>query len=182
MTDAGSDIRRRPQGECPSCRSTKVLQTTTGSGDASFLCGHCNHIWSGAPPAALRVLVVDDEEGIRALVNRALRTAGYDVVTASDGLDGLQVFEHERPFDLCLLDVKMPGLTGDELAQQVRRMDPDCKVLYFTGFSDQLFNAKSALWENEAFIEKPASPTALLEAVSLLLFGHTHGPSASPTS
>jgi len=67
-------------------------------------------------------------------------------------------------------------MTGDELAQHLRRIDPDCKVLYFTGFADQLFDSKETLWQNEAFIEKPAAPTALLEAVSLLLYGHTHGP------
>ena len=67
-------------------------------------------------------------------------------------------------------------MTGDELAQQLRRRQPDCKVLYFTGFTDQLFASKDTLWEAEAFIEKPATPTALLEAVSLLLYGHTRGP------
>jgi DNA-binding NarL/FixJ family response regulator len=70
----------------------------------------------------------------------------------------------------------MPNMTGDQLAQQLRRRHPDCKVLYFTGFADQLFDTKSPLWDNEAFIEKPATPTALLEAVSVLLYGHANGP------
>jgi len=126
-----------------------------------------------------RVLVVDDEAGIRALANRALQTAGYDVSTAADGVDGLQMYQRERPFDLCLLDMRMPGMTGDELGQQVHRLDPDCKVLYFTGFCDELFDGKLTLRANEAFIEKPATPTALLEAVSLLLFGDVRGPGAA---
>jgi FixJ family two-component response regulator len=99
------------------------------------------------------------------------------VVTAADGVEGLDVDAHQpQPFDVFLLDVRMPKLTGDELAQQLRRRHPDCKVLYFTGFADQLFTSKQTLWKNEAFIEKPASPSALLEAVSMLLYGHTLGP------
>jgi PleD family two-component response regulator len=81
-----------PPSECPLCRSTKVLQTTNASGDDSFICPHCDHIWSAEPPPAPRVLVVDDEPSIRGLATRVLRSAGYDVVTASDGLDGLQIF------------------------------------------------------------------------------------------
>ena len=129
------------------------------------------------PSSAPRVLVVDDEPAIRALANRTLRSAGYEVVTAADGVEGLDVDEHQpQPFDVFLLDVRMPNMTGDELAQRLRRRHPDCKVLYFTGFADQLFDTKSPLWDNESFIEKPATPTALLEAVSMLLYGHTHGP------
>jgi len=70
----------------------------------------------------------------------------------------------------------MPKMSGDELARQLRSADPDAKVLYFTGYSDRLFHEKSRLWEHEAFLEKPVTPTGLLEAVSLALFGHINGP------
>ena len=70
-------------------------------------------------------------------------------------------------------------MTGDELAHDLRRAAPDCKVLYFTGFSDELFAANEALGDCEAFIDKPASPNALLEAAPLLLYGHLRGPLAS---
>jgi two-component system cell cycle sensor histidine kinase/response regulator CckA len=75
-----------------------------------------------------------------------------------------------------VVDVLMPHMSGDELARQLRQRDPDVKVLYFTGYSDQLFKEKITLWEHEAFVDKPLSGTGLMEAVSLLLFGHTHGP------
>lgn len=118
-----------------------------------------------------RVLLVDDEEPIRNVVGRILALAGYDVATAPDGPSALRLTE-ERPFDLFVLDVVMPEMRGDELAQHVRRMDPDAKILYFTGFSDRLFSEKNAtLWEHEAFLEKPADAESLLEAVSLLLHG-----------
>jgi DNA-binding NarL/FixJ family response regulator len=69
----------------------------------------------------------------------------------------------------------MPGMTGDELGCQLRARDPDAKILYFTGFSDRLFNERTALGAHEAYLDKPVTMTGLCEAVSLLLFGHTRG-------
>ena len=123
-----------------------------------------------------RVLVVDDEEGIRGFATRVLRDGGYDVVAASDGPEALRLVAEQRRFDAFVIDVRMPQMRGDELARELRRIDPDAKVLYFTGYSDQLFKEKVTLWEHEAFIEKPVTMKGLQEAVSHLLFGHTRGP------
>jgi DNA-binding NarL/FixJ family response regulator len=62
------------------------------------------------------------------------------------------------------------------LAREIRRRDPDAKVLYFTGFSDELFQQKNALWAGEAYLDKPVTVDGLLEALSLVLYGHTRGP------
>ena len=62
-------------------------------------------------------------------------------------------------------------MAGDELASRLRQRDPDLKVLYLTGYADQLFKSKHTLWDGEAFLEKPCSIGGLLEAVSLLLRG-----------
>lgn len=107
---------------------------------------------------------------------RVLREGGYEVVSAADGPEALRVIGHQRPFDVFVLDVMMPQMRGDELARQIRLRDPDARVLYFTGFSDQLFKEKTTLWANEAFIEKPVAVNGLLEAVSLLHYGHPQGP------
>jgi CheY-like chemotaxis protein len=129
---------------------------------------------SGQPTP--RVLVVDDEESVRNFAERALADAGYEVVIASDGPEALRLVEAQRrPFDLFVIDILMPEMRGDELARLLRQRDPDMKVLYFTGYSDRLFQEKSMLWENEAFIEKPVAIKGLLEAVSLSIFGHTRG-------
>ena len=123
-----------------------------------------------------RVLVVDDELSIRAFAERALRGAGYEVVVASDGPEALRLVEGEpRAFDLFVVDIAMPQMRGDELGRQLRQQNPDVKVLYFTGHSDRLFESRQALWEHEAFVEKPVTVRGLLEAVSLMLFGHTNG-------
>jgi two-component system cell cycle sensor histidine kinase/response regulator CckA len=125
-----------------------------------------------------RILVVDDEESIRRFADRTLRNAGYDVAVASDGPPAITVFESQGPFDVYVIDVMMPQMLGSELARQLRLRDPDVKALYFTGYSDRLFEERASLWENEAFLEKPATGKELLEAVSLLLYGHTRGPQA----
>ena len=129
---------------------------------------------------ASRLLVVDDEEAVRDFAERVLREAGYDVVVASDGSEALRLVAQQPPFDAFVIDVVMPQMSGDELARQLRIADPDVKVLYFTGYSDRLFTDKRTLWEHEAFVDKPVTIKGLREDVSLLLFGHTHGPRSTP--
>ena len=123
-----------------------------------------------------RVLVVDDDDLILRFAERVLQDGGYEVVVASSGPQALDIAKAQRPFAGFVLDVMMPTMRGDELARQLRHVDPDVRVLYFTGRSDALFDENATLWENEAFVDKPVTVNGLREAVSLLLFGHTHGP------
>lgn len=116
------------------------------------------------------VLIVDDEEPVRKFVERVLRDAGYETATASDGLAAIETAS-QFPMDLLLTDLKMPRMTGDELARRLRLSEPKLKVLYLTGYSDQLFKEKVTLWEDEAFLDKPCSVKGLLQAVSLLTSG-----------
>jgi CheY-like chemotaxis protein len=128
--------------------------------------------------APIRVLVIDDEEPVRKYVERVLREAGYDTTAASDGPEALDIAAAQPPFKLVVTDLLMPKMNGDELARRLRQRDPSLKVLYLTGFSDRLFKDKVTLWEDEAFLEKPCSVKAVLEAVSLLLFGTCDRPQA----
>jgi len=123
------------------------------------------------PPAAINVLVVDDEEPVRKFVERVLREAGYKTATAADGPEAIEVAKKMASLDILVTDVMMPQMTGDELARRLRVTAPGVKVLYLTGFSDRLFKEKVTLWADEAFLDKPCSVKGLLEAVSLLLFG-----------
>jgi two-component system, cell cycle sensor histidine kinase and response regulator CckA len=116
-----------------------------------------------------RVLVVDDEEPIRLFVERALREAGYEIAIAANGIEALKLAEPERPLDLLITDLVMPVVRGDELARRLRQRHPDLKVLYLTGYADELFKLRITLWANEACLNKPATVTELLEAVSLIL-------------
>ena len=129
------------------------------------------HMTQSIAAGRTRVLVVDDEPGILEFADRTLRAAGYHTSTAANGPAALALAESVGPFDLLLTDVRMPEMTGDELARRMRRFCPDLKVLYLTGYSDQLFHQKGALWTGEAFLDKPSSATGLLQAISLLLYG-----------
>jgi CheY-like chemotaxis protein len=129
-----------------------------------------------------RVLVVDDEEPIRTFAAAVLRGSGYEVELASEPAQALRLIGERPAFDLFLLDVMMPQMRGDELAAAIRRVHPDAKILYLTGYSDELFTQRPVLWQDEAFLAKPASIDGLLEGVSFLLFGHRRGPAGASQS
>jgi CheY-like chemotaxis protein len=130
------------------------------------------------------ILAVDDEEGVRRFVERALKAAGYIVTVAGDGPEALDAAARIGQIDLLLVDVNMPRMLGHELARRLRQATPSLKVLYLTGFTDKLFNDRETLWADEAYLEKPCSVNALHEAVALLLFGHVAAQpwSAAPPS
>jgi CheY-like chemotaxis protein len=128
------------------------------------------------PQSPLTVLIVDDEEPVREFVERVLRTAGYVTAVASDGVEAMQVTANIGPVDVLVTDMVMPEMTGDELARRLRCKRPELKVLYFTGFSDRLFDEKGSMWLDEAFVEKPCGVKGLLEAVSLLWSRHLDTP------
>ena len=119
-----------------------------------------------------RVLVVDDHSllrtGVANIINQEL---DLEVVAeAADGRDGVEAFRAYRP-DVTLMDLRMPEMEGDELAGQVRAVEPDVKVLYLTSHVDSQFEAKPQLCPEEAHLDKPFTREGLREAVALLLFG-----------
>ena len=116
------------------------------------------------------VLVVDDEEPIRQLERRILESGGYRVIEASRALEAFALLQKDLQVDLVIADLQMPDLGGEEMARRIRRARPDIKVLYVTGHIDELMDERSTLWEGEAFLDKPFTAKALLEAVSLLLY------------
>lgn len=119
-----------------------------------------------------RILIVDDEPSILSFIDQAMRIAGHKTQTASSGLAALEMCAKNGVPDLLLTDYKMPGMDGDTLAAQLRQRDPDLKVLYLTGYADQLFTERgSPLWRDEAFLEKPCSVVGLIEAVGMILAG-----------
>jgi two-component system, cell cycle sensor histidine kinase and response regulator CckA len=129
----------------------------------------------------INVLVVDDEEPVRKFVDRVLRDAGYHTTMAAGGMEAIDVASKVEP-EILVTDVMMPQMSGDELARRLRHLQPSLKVLYLTGFADNLFKEKVTLWEDEAYLDKPCSIKSLLQAVSLLLFGRFEAPRGSTAS
>ncbi|HZT76441.1 MAG TPA: response regulator [Vicinamibacterales bacterium] len=125
----------------------------------------------GGRAAAVRILVVDDEEPMRLFVQRVLADAGYETALAGDGDEAIALAAREPPFDLMVTDEMMPRMAGHQLARYMRERYLDIKVLYLTGYRDAVFSAKGSLWADEAFLDKPCTPEGLKQAVSQLLFG-----------
>ena len=123
------------------------------------------------------ILVVDDDPAMCELVATILRGSGYRPTIETDVDKAIELGSTGKRFALAILDVVMPRMGGEGLAARMRRDDPDLKVLYLTGYADVLFQVRPILWANEAFLEKPFSDHGLLEAVSLLLYGHFRQPS-----
>ena len=123
------------------------------------------------PASKTRALVVDDDRPTSELVAEILREAGYEVTAAVTPDDVARVAECGDLFDVAILDVVMPSLSGDELARRLRQRNPNVKILFVTGFPGALFQSQPMLWDGEAFLEKPCTDRGLVEAVSLLLTG-----------
>jgi CheY-like chemotaxis protein len=127
-----------------------------------------------SPRPPRRVLIVDDEASTRLFLSVVLSVAGYDTTVAANGLEALTMYETRGPFDVVVTDVMMPRMHGHELARRIRQVHTDAKILYVTGYSDALFDAKLWLWEDEALLEKPFTPDGVVEAVSLLVDRRVH--------
>ncbi len=119
------------------------------------------------------ILAVDDEPGVLALVRRCLNDERVTVIEALSGKTALEQIAKGPTLDLLITDLRMPEMEGDELARQVRALEPDLKVLYLTSHADRLFDAKPQLWAEEAYLDKPFTREGLREAIALLLFGRT---------
>ena len=80
------------------------------------------------------LIVVEDDDGVRVLVEELLLDRGYNVITAQTGAEGLDRIRREPRFCLVITDIRMPGIDGWELARRATEMRADIKVLYITGY------------------------------------------------
>jgi two-component system cell cycle sensor histidine kinase/response regulator CckA len=112
------------------------------------------------------ILLVEDEEGLRSLNARGLRSRGYTVIEAANGVEALEELEaNDGGVDLVVSDVVMPEMDGPTLLKSMRARNPDIKVIFVSGYAEDAF-AKS-LPENQqfAFLPKPFSLSQLVAAV-----------------
>jgi nitrogen-specific signal transduction histidine kinase/CheY-like chemotaxis protein len=118
------------------------------------------------------LLLVEDEEAVRALVRSALKEKGYRVLEASGGEEALKLSEqYGGPIDLLVTDVVMPQMSGPELADRLANSHPQIKVLYISGYTDYAGLHHGALDLGAAFLQKPFSPEALARKVREVLGG-----------
>ncbi|HCY83659.1 MAG TPA: hybrid sensor histidine kinase/response regulator [Desulfobacteraceae bacterium] len=100
------------------------------------------------------ILLVDDEAGIRNVLNITLTHAGFRVLLAPDGEQGLSIFREKKP-DIVITDIKMPGIDGIELLRRIKQTSPETEVIMITGHGDMDLAVKSLQYEAADFITKP---------------------------
>ena len=112
------------------------------------------------------LLVAEDDAAIRSAVRRILARAGYDVVTATDGLEAARIAEaRAAPFDLVLTDVIMPALTGPQLVARLRRRWPRQAVLFMSGYPEDALAEVPNFSVQRDFLAKPFTPAELVRRV-----------------
>lgn len=129
-----------------------------------------------APPADLsgsgRILLVEDEDAVRAIAAKTLIKRGYDVVEAADGEEAYEILEDdEEGFDLLISDVVMPGLDGPGLLKKARDMLSETRVVFISGYAAEQFSETLSQEREIAFLPKPFTLPQLAEKVKTILAG-----------
>ncbi len=112
------------------------------------------------------ILLVEDEEGLRSLNARGLRSRGYSVIEASNGIEAMEALdEKDGAVDLVVSDVVMPEMDGPTLLKEMRKRNPNLKIIFVSGYAEEAFD--KSLPENEqfAFLPKPFALSALVAKV-----------------
>jgi PAS domain S-box-containing protein len=116
------------------------------------------------------ILVVEDEEGVRSMINLALLSAGYEVLETDGAECALEICaEYDGPIHLLLTDVVMPQVSGPMVAEKVAALRPEIKVLYMSGYTDDSVVRHGVLTQETPFIQKPFSPLALRKKIREVL-------------
>ena len=119
-------------------------------------------------PQSAHILVVDDEAAIRLTLEMLLRRCGYRVTVASSGDEALALIA-QQPFDLLLLDYKLPGLSGVDIALRARELQPAAAIVFLTGSSTIAGLPEAPGLEDFDVLLKTTSPQDVLDRVAALL-------------
>ncbi|MFA7594977.1 MAG: response regulator [Novosphingobium sp.] len=122
--------------------------------------------WAGGG----RLLLVEDEDMVRAVAERALAREGYDIVTACDGEEGLEKVKAGEEFDLVISDVVMPSMDGPAMLREIRKLRPGLPVLFMSGYAEEQLRRDIDI-ENMHFIPKPFSVQQIARKVAEVLGG-----------
>lgn len=116
------------------------------------------------------MLIVEDDESVRAFTARAFELAGFTVETAADGLEGLEAIRRaEGGFDLVLSDIRMPAMDGIEMARTAAAEFPDMPVMLMTGYAEQREHAAELDGVVRDVVSKPFTLSEIRQRVSVVL-------------
>jgi two-component system cell cycle sensor histidine kinase/response regulator CckA len=115
------------------------------------------------------ILLVEDEEGLRALNARGLSSRGYTVLEAGNGVEAIEVLEREGHVDLVVSDVVMPEMDGPTLLKELRHRNPAVKIIFVSGYAEEAFSKNLPSQEQYAFLAKPFTLKQLVAEVKKTL-------------
>jgi len=115
-----------------------------------------------------KILLVEDEDTVRAVAQRALERQGYVVTTASDGEEGLEIVQGGADFDLVISDVVMPTMDGPAMAREIRKLRPELPVLFISGYAEEQLRREIDI-ASMYFLPKPFSVAEIGEKVAAVL-------------
>jgi two-component system response regulator (stage 0 sporulation protein F) len=117
-----------------------------------------------------KVLIVDDQYGIRVLLHEVLDKEGYTIFQAPNGVTALEIVKNEKP-DLVLLDMKIPGMDGLEILRHIRLIEPDTKVIMMTAYGELDLIKEATVLGAITHFTKPFDIDELRQAVNQQLVG-----------
>jgi len=173
-------IRKASAPTIPITKATHAQPKSNGCPDSKIAAATDAHASNGAakeagtaPPKPRpdltgqgTILLVEDEEGLRSLNARGLRSRGYSVIEASNGIEAMEALDEKKgAVDLVVSDVVMPEMDGPTLLKEMRARNPNLKIIFVSGYAEDAF--EKSLPENEqfAFLPKPFTLTQLVAAV-----------------
>lgn len=140
-----------------------------GNGDTILMTRHSNE---QAEKGKETILLAEDDELVRNMAVAILQHVGYEVIVASDGDDAITKYRnHAGKINLILFDLVMPKKHGKEAYDEIRKIKPDIKVLFTSGYIPEINRQKKLSDSNAFFIFKPYLPSVLLQKVRNILDG-----------
>jgi two-component system, cell cycle sensor histidine kinase and response regulator CckA len=116
------------------------------------------------------ILIVEDETALRELVRQYLQMRNFEVLTAKNGRDGVEVFrQNAKKIQLVISDLVMPGMNGFECMERILAVEPNVRFLFMSGFPEQIVERHRASFERCEFLPKPFRLEQLIDKVSRLL-------------
>ncbi|MDX1781580.1 MAG: ATP-binding protein [Thalassovita sp.] len=119
------------------------------------------------PCSSLRILIAEDDSGVRAILEATLNRLGHTVVTARDGNEALEAFRSDREIDLLITDIDMPGdLLGTDLAREIRHVDKDLPVIFLSGYARDATGIAEDVSPSDIRLMKPVRRKVLADAIA----------------
>ena len=126
------------------------------------------------PRTQLLILLVDDEDVVRRSAGRVVRQSGHRVIFARSGKEALRIYDETQPRpDLVLMDLNMPGMTGDQAFKALKKMDPQAPVVFVSGYWDRDLERELRSMGALGFVQKPYEAATLRDAIVLAMTAQT---------